>query len=176
MNEALLAQFGLKALARQGWVDVGVPLPESVAAHSWGVALLAIHLLPAHLDMGKELRFAILHDLPEAKTGDFTPRHQVPKNQKIALERTALAHLLANTPRTDTITAIFEEYLSQSCEEARFIHQLDRLDMALQAVFYQRTSTAELRTFIDSAACAIHAPNLQEIVAWCYTQIEGRLT
>ena len=176
MNEALLAQFGLKALARQGWVDVGVPLPESVAAHSWGVALLVIHLLPEHLDMAKALRFAILHDLPEATTGDFTPRHQISKKQKVMLERTALTQLLTNTPRADSITAIFEEYLSQDCEEARFIHQLDRLDMALLAVFYQRSSTAELRAFIDSAACAIRAPNLQEIVAWCYTQIEGRIT
>ena len=174
MNEALLAQFGLKGLPRQGWVNVGVPLPESVAAHSWGVALLVIHLLPEHLDMEKALQFATLHDLPEAITGDFTPQDQVSKPQKIQLERTALVDLLKKSPRATKINEIFEEYLCQNTEEARFVHQLDKLDMALQAVIYRRASNAELRAFIDSAASAIHAPNLQQIVAWCRTQVEDQ--
>jgi putative hydrolase of HD superfamily len=176
LNEALLTQLGLKSLARQGWVDVGVPQPESVAAHSWGVALLAIHLLPQHLDMAKALSFAVLHDLPEVTTGDFTPRHQISKEEKVQLERRALTNLLQETPRAATVTALFEDYLSQDCEESRFIHQLDKLDMALQAVYYRRTSNVDLLVFIDSAACDIYDPKLQQIVAWCRTQIEGQTT
>ena len=49
LSEAL----ALKDVLRQGWVDRGHPHPESVAAHSWGVAFLVlsgefIGFLPTH--------------------------------------------------------------------------------------------------------------------------------
>ena len=50
MREKLLAYMGLKDVLRQGWVNAGVEQPESVAAHSWGMAVLALKLCPQHLD------------------------------------------------------------------------------------------------------------------------------
>ena len=40
--ELLAEAMRLKALDRAGWKRVGVVNPESVAAHSWGVALAAL--------------------------------------------------------------------------------------------------------------------------------------
>jgi putative hydrolases of HD superfamily len=78
-----LAQFAakLKSVPRTGWLDRGVePLRvESVADHSFGVALLAWACAlqrrgeGAAIDPERVLKLAIIHDLAEAETGDSTP-------------------------------------------------------------------------------------------------------
>jgi putative hydrolase of HD superfamily len=78
-----LAKFAakLKAVPRTGWLDRGVePLRvESVADHSFGVALLAWACAlqrraeGAAIDPERVLKLAIIHDLAEAETGDLTP-------------------------------------------------------------------------------------------------------
>ena len=78
-----IAQFAarLKSIPRTGWLDRGVqPLQaESVADHSFGVALLAWACAlqrraeGAAIDPGRVLKLAIIHDLAEAETGDSTP-------------------------------------------------------------------------------------------------------
>jgi putative hydrolases of HD superfamily len=78
-----LAQFAakLKSVPRTGWLDRGLnPLRvESVADHSFGVALLAWSCAlqrradGAAIDPERVLKLAIIHDLAEAETGDLTP-------------------------------------------------------------------------------------------------------
>ena len=78
-----LAQFALrlKSVPRTGWLDRGVPplQVESVADHSFGVALLAWacalqrHAEGASIDPERVLKLAIIHDLAEAETGDSPP-------------------------------------------------------------------------------------------------------
>ncbi|CAK0899040.1 unnamed protein product [Prorocentrum cordatum] len=82
LREAL----GLKDVARAGWLRRGVEAPESVAAHSWGVAFLASQLCPASLDRGRVLEMSIVHDLAEVRVGDITPRDGVPPAEKHRLE------------------------------------------------------------------------------------------
>ena len=73
MKDTILEVLGLKALPRTGWERKGVPAPESVAAHSWGVSWLVLVLLPPSLDLRRALTYAVLHDLPEVRAGDWTP-------------------------------------------------------------------------------------------------------
>ena len=78
-----LVQFvaKLKAVPRTGWLDRGLDSlrVESVADHSFGVALLAWacalqrHAEGAAIDPERVLKLAIIHDLAEAETGDSTP-------------------------------------------------------------------------------------------------------
>lgn len=60
----------LKQLFRQGWLERGIPRErcESVAEHSFGVALLTLFLAETyypHLDLSKLLRMALIHDFGE---------------------------------------------------------------------------------------------------------------
>src|ERR687893_497474 len=78
MLSVLLELQRLKRLDRTGWVLRGQPPgAESVAAHSYGVALTAMLLADevrargVELDVGRVLRIAVLHDLAEARTGDM---------------------------------------------------------------------------------------------------------
>ncbi|MCB9793522.1 MAG: HD domain-containing protein [Alphaproteobacteria bacterium] len=147
LRERLIEVLALKELPRAGWVRAGVPAPESVAAHSWGVAWLVCALCPPELDRGRALAIAVLHDLAEVRVGDITPHDGVPAAQKQALEAEAMAALLAPMPDGEGLLALWREY--GVSPEGRFVKACDKLDMALQAARY--ADLADTREFVDSA-------------------------
>ena len=77
MRDTLMAYLGLKDVLRQGWVNAGVEAPESVAAHSWGMAVLALKLCPEELNLEHVLKLCLVHDLPEVIVGDLTPPYTI---------------------------------------------------------------------------------------------------
>ena len=159
--DTLLEVLGLKALPRAGWARVSVENPESVAAHSWGVAWLALVLLPPHLDRARALSYAVLHDLPEVRVGDITPADGVSRAEKHTREQAAAESLFSTRP---DLLDLWQAYERQEDPESRFVRQLDRLDMALQAVHYAREGTEGVEQFLDSAAQVITDPTLVAIL------------
>ena len=73
MRDNLREILRLKNIGRAGWIRAGVEHPESVAAHSWGMSMLALKLTPEHLDLVRVLSLCIVHDIPEVRVGDLTP-------------------------------------------------------------------------------------------------------
>src|SRR4030042_1903458 len=76
MNPEKIAKFlltagKLKSLERSGWVREGMPNPETVAEHSWRVAILSL-VLAKHLgiDRHRLLEMALIHDFEEIETQD----------------------------------------------------------------------------------------------------------
>lgn len=163
--EAWIEVVGLKRVDRAGWALRGVPAPESVAAHSWGTALLVLSLLPDDLDRERALAYAVLHDLPEVRVGDLTPADGVAKADKARREHEAMAALCAALPRGAALLATWEAYEAQADPEARFVRQCDRLDMAVQAVAYARSEGLDPAEFLASAAEVIDHPALTPILA-----------
>ena len=157
MIEALLEAYRLKAVDRAGWLRVGVAHPESVAAHSWGIALLVLALLPEQLDRGRALTNAALHDLPEAITGDLIPSDGVSRQNKHLRELAAMDRMALPS----AIRSAWDAYEAQADPEARFVKQLDRLDMAIQAWVYQHHGTHE---FVRSAAAFVTHPVLTPLI------------
>jgi putative hydrolase of HD superfamily len=168
--EQLLAAAALKDVRRAGWVRVGVPEPESVAAHTWGVAWLVLALAPPALDRARALTYALLHDLAEARVGDLTPHDGVPRDEKHRREAEAIAVLLAGRP---DLAAAWADYEGRVDDEARFVHQLDRLDMALQADRYAVATGLDLGEFLRSADVAITDPVLR---VWMDALLARQLT
>jgi putative hydrolase of HD superfamily len=170
--DALLEAMGLKAVARAGWVRRQVPEPESVAAHSWGVSVLVLALLPPELDRARALTYAVLHDLPEVRVGDLTPHDDVDRAQKVADERDALADMTSGLSRGAALLETWERYEAQADPEARFVRQLDRLDMALQAVVYAEAGAVGMSEFVDSAARVVTHPALRPLLDACRVRVE----
>ena len=164
MIDDLLEMQRLKDLHRAGWVRAGVPDPEDVAAHSWGVGLLVMLLLPDGLDRGRALGFALLHDLAEVRTGDWTPEDAIPAATKAAKEAAAMAELCALRPALHAEWAAYER---QDSPEARFVRECDRVDMALRAAAYHRDGRDGMAQFVASAAAFVTHPALVPIVAEC---------
>jgi putative hydrolase of HD superfamily len=158
--DALLEGLKLKALPRAGWVRKHVSAPESVASHSWGISFLVLALLPPQLDRGRALAYAALHDLPEVRVGDLTPVDPVSKEGKARLEHEAMSGICAglNAPE---LLQLYEAYESQRDPEARFVRELDRLDMALQALAYHEAGGEGLLEFVESADRVVRDPVLR---------------
>lgn len=161
MIDLLLEAARLKALDRTGWVRKGVPSPESVAAHSWGVSWLVLLLLPDDLDRGRALTYAALHDLPEVRVGDLAPSDGVAPEDKARREHTAMADLCRAHPH---LVGAWEAYEAQADAESRFVRQLDRLDMAIQAVVYAEAGAEGMNEFLASAAEVIEHPALAAVL------------
>ncbi len=161
--DGLLETQGLKDLLRAGWVRVGVPSPEDVAAHSWGVALLVVALLPAGMDRGLALSYAVLHDLPEVRAGDITPADGVSTQHKAHREHAAMAALGASLP--PHLQALWLDYEAQQTAEARFVRQLDRVDMALRALRLHAGGQAGMKEFVESARTFVTHEELTPIMA-----------
>jgi len=153
--------LGLKHVARAGWKRVDISSPESVAAHSWGVAWLVMNLSPENVDTEHALKLALIHDLPEVIAGDITPHDGISKADKRALEARAASELFAGRP---DIALLWEEYDAGQTTEAKFVKECDALDMALQAIRYGRTTEAKTDEFIASARQKIRTRALLELL------------
>ena len=144
----LLEVVRLKSLPRAGWLRVNITSPESVAAHSWGLAWLVLLLCPEALDRDRAVAMAIVHDLPGVIVGDITPHDGISGTEKARQESAAADRLLAQSPY---LRALWQEYADHATPESRLVHQLDKLDMALQAIRYHQDSSADTAEFIRSA-------------------------
>ena len=132
----------LKKLSRTGWVDYGVPDSESVADHSFRVALISLLLADLNgLDALKAVRMALIHDLAEAETGDLTPTQNYtdPEGFKHA-EDAAMERLLEKLPGDirGTYQAAWREFSGTLSDEARLVRDADKLEMVIQASEYQK--------------------------------------
>jgi putative hydrolase of HD superfamily len=155
----------LKGLYRQGWLKRGIPKEhcESVAEHSLGVAVLAGWLAEAHdpdLDLCKVLRMALVHDFGEIYAGDIIPGDGVPEIEKHTLERESIEKVLGHLPGGEAYIQLWEEYETGVSAEARFVRQVDRLEMALQASVYKHRGYRDMDEFFQSAGSSLEDPHL----------------
>ena len=156
MRDELKEILGLKNVLRAGWVKAGIPSPESVAAHSWGMSMLALKLAPKELDLARVLSLCIVHDIPEVRVGDLTPHDDTSTK--------AQDELKAMTEMAPEWVGLFEEYEQGQTPEAKFVKQLDKLDMALQAEIYQAEFGISLEEFIESARLRIDDEVLKNLL------------
>jgi putative hydrolase of HD superfamily len=167
---ALLLQAGrLKTLRRAGWVRKGLAAPESVADHSYRSALLALVLGPElGVDTDRLIRLLLVHDLPESDpdVGDITPFCGVDRPEKHRRERAAMERLSADLPADegDALLALWLEYDEGLTPEADVAHQLDTLEMALQACEYETRDGLDLSEFLASARAKIRSPVLLRLL------------
>jgi len=140
----------LKKTKRTGWnMRVGIKDGESVADHSYRVALMSMMLADKRkLDTEKIMRMALLHDLGESIIGDWDALQtkldgrQAEKQQK---EDEALRKILALLPKDieSKYLETLKELSARETEESKLFRQLDRLETILQAVEYQKEGHAK---------------------------------
>jgi|TARA_B110000495_G_C22612050_1_gene365233 putative hydrolase of HD superfamily len=157
MRDELKEILGLKNVLRAGWVRAGIESPESVAAHSWGMSMLALKLAPKELDLARVLSLCIVHDIPEVRVGDLTPHDDT--STKAEDELNAMKEMAPEW------VGLFEEYEQGKTPEAKFVKQLDKLDMALQAEIYQSKFDIPLTEFIESARLRIDDEVLKNLLS-----------
>ncbi|KEP52612.1 hydrolase-HD superfamily protein [Rhizoctonia solani 123E] len=134
------------------------------------MSILALCTSDANLDVSKCVMMAVVHDLAEAVVGDIAPWEGISKAEKVQRERegmkSMLSDMLHDGPGAIRIRELWEEYEEQATPEAKFVKDLDRLEMALQAAEYERKFPDEpnkLQSFFDSSLPDIKHP---EVAQW----------
>ena len=159
----------LKKVQRKGWKSkVGIEYPESVADHSYGTAIMTMILSDMqNLDTEKILKMALLHDLAESIIGDFMPG-EISKDNKKTVEDDTMKEILVKLPENiaPQYNNIWNEYSQASTKESILLHEIDKFEMAIQAVKYSSEgfSNEKLVAFIDSAKKEIKSKELVDIL------------
>ena len=160
----------LKNISRQGWKEkLGIINLESVADHSYSITVMSMVLSDLEgLNTEKIIRMALLHDLAESVIGDIIP-NDITKNEKISKENLAMKQILKKLPNkiAESYFKIWNEYQKNSSQEACLLHDIDKLEMAFQAKFYQNKgiSKEKLQTFFNTAKKEIKSKNLRNILS-----------
>lgn len=107
---------------------------ESVAEHSWRLALMAYLIRDEfpEADMDKVIRMCLLHDLGEAVTGDIACFEKTEEDE--ATEATAVSRLSERLPEPyrSEMGLLFEEMGKQETTEAKLYKALDKLEALIQ--------------------------------------------
>ena len=159
----------LKKIPRKGWKEkIGIQHPESVADHTFSAAVMAMVFSDLQkLDTKKILKMALLHDLSESITGDFTPE-EISKNDKKEIENQTMNEIFSKLPSeiTNEYVKIWNEFQDGISKESILMHEIDRLEMAIQSLKYNAEghSKEKLALFFESAKKDIKSKEILEIL------------
>jgi len=140
----LAMQFGiLKRTVRTGWKKKGIKDPESVAEHSYRVSILAMILAPyLDVDRNRLVKMALFHDLGESRIGDLIwekGTHVIgSQKDKHEDEGHAVKEILKIDKDFDEYFKVWNEFENQKTKEATIVKQLDKLEMSMQALEYEK--------------------------------------
>jgi putative hydrolase of HD superfamily len=124
----------LKDTTRTAWTKEG--RAESVAEHSWRLALFALSLGDyfGDIDLNKVMRMCLVHDMGEAYEGDISAKIEENKQNKFKREEAALLRLTAPLPENirKQFLALWLEYNDGETEEAKLAKALDKMETIIQ--------------------------------------------
>lgn len=160
----------LKKIKRTGWVLRGVKEPESIADHTFRVALMAwLFARKEGLNYEKVIKMALVHDLCEVGLGDITPYDKLLpggakdrnrkrvlkkwprwtkrvkeelKSKKFKKEMNSLERILKDLPALlrREIKNLWLEYTQGESAEAKFLRQADKIENLIQALEYEQSN------------------------------------
>lgn len=128
----------LKNLPRSGWLLLGIPAPESVAEHSFRVAIVGLTLAAIEgADIGRTTALCLMHDAHETRIGDVPSVGRA--YVTTAAPEAVTAHQTSAMPDTaaKAIQDLTAEYEATETLESRLAHDADKIETLLQAAEYE---------------------------------------
>ena len=122
---------GLKERTRHAWMKSG--RQESVAEHSWRMALMAYFLrdqFPS-ADLTRVLLMALLHDMGEVFTGDIPTFEKTDADRAHEHERRDAWIASLPAPYAAEVRSLFAEMDAMETEEAKIVKALDRMEAVI---------------------------------------------
>ena len=168
ISEFFYQIVNLKTTQRSGWQSkLNLSDSESVAEHTYMMSVMAMVLSDIKsLNTEKIIKMSLLHDWAESKIGDFMPG-EVTNEEKSMLEDKAMAEILSILPDKiqNDYQNIWNDYSNNISLESNFVHQLDKLEMVLQAKIYEKDVGYEkIQQFLTSSVDLITDADLKKIL------------
>lgn len=167
MLDTLIELQRLKRLERTGWTLRGQPNgTESVAAHSFGVAVTAMLLADeitargVSLNVERVLRMALIHDWAETRVGDMprTATNYFGAEARKQAEGNAFADIVRGAGRGEgAYTSLHQDYEERNSLESRLVKAADIIDLLIEAYALERAGAKGLDEFWEVA----QAPDFQ---------------
>ncbi len=156
----------LKDVKRTGWQIYNVSDPETVSDHSYRLAVMCLHYCK-DLNMMRCVGMALAHDLPEITVGDVAihidkSNQTVSDEDKKTTELVAAKELFKNHPE---MFSLWEEYEDNETPESKLVHDLDKVEMVLQALEYQTNNRTKehLEEFFQTSEPRIQTEKGKEL-------------
>lgn len=186
MLAALIEIQRLKRLERTGWTLRGLaPGAESVAAHSYGVAVVGMMLADelrgrgGEVDVERLLRMALVHDWAEARLGDMprTGGEYFGADARKRAERAAFDDIVEGFGQhlARLYSELHEDYEERASLEARLVKAADVIDLLVQVLAFERAGARGLDEFwegideryfhLDGLAGEVVRETLQQLLA-----------
>ncbi len=128
----LFNEIGMLAhVQRSGYAFLGAG-KQSVAEHTHRMTLVAYVLAKEsgeQVDLAKLLLMCLIHDLPEARTGDL---NYVNKRYVEANEDKVIEELKEMNSLGKEMGSLIHEYNENACIESQIAHEADKLEMLLK--------------------------------------------
>jgi putative hydrolase of HD superfamily len=154
----------LKRYKRTGWSQVGVPLPESVADHSFRVSVIASVLTAMDgADSQRAAFLALWHDSQETRTTDLP--HLTKNYVSAAANQQVTQDQVAPLPPSvaGMISTAVAEYEAAETPEARCARDADKLECLPQAREYQEQGHTNVQPWIDSSLAALTTASAKQL-------------
>ena len=173
----------LKTTKREGWRRFGINHGESIADHMYRMSIITLLCPPSlasRLDVAKCTKMALIHDMAESLVGDITPVDGVTKSEKSRREASTMDYLctglLGNVNsgiQGKQIREVWQEYEDGETMESKFVHDVDKMELLLQMMDYERSYQGgiDLGEFSHVAARII----LPEVQVWAKELISERV-
>lgn len=109
------------------------------------ITMVAPTSLSSKLNIPHCTKMALVHDIAEALVGDITPVDGVSKPEKNRRESTTMDYLtdqllvrVNGGISGKEIRAVWQEYEDSETLESKFVHDVDKIELVLQMVEYER--------------------------------------
>jgi putative hydrolases of HD superfamily len=172
----------LKREKREGWKRFGIENGESIADHMYRMSIMTMiapKSLSSRLNIPHCTKMALVHDMAEALVGDLTPIDNVPKVEKSRREAETMDYICFSLlgkvhggENGASIRSIWQEYEDSKTAESHFVHDIDKVELILQMVEYERAlnTTLDLSEFSWVAKKIV----LPEMKAWAQEVLDER--
>jgi putative hydrolases of HD superfamily len=143
------------------------------------ITMVAPPALVSRLDIPRCTKMALVHDMAEGLVGDLTPVDGVPKKEKNRREaetmdwvaQSLLGKVHGGIPGKD-IRAAWQEYEDSETEESKFVHDVDKIELILQMVEYERANNCTID--LSEFSWVAKKIALEEMKAWAQEILDER--
>lgn len=151
----------LKQQKRTGWINMGIPNPESISDHMYRMSIISMVLDSKNfnnnngelIDFSKCCKIALVHDIAESLVGDIVPHDlNIDKVEKSKREYKAILYLceIISKYSLENANEIKELWIDYECQrnfESTIVKDIDKYELLIQTFEYERLNNVRMDEF-----------------------------